>query len=55
MARLLILILILWIIKKIFRILLPTSKKSHKSPPENKSRQSRRNMDIQEGEFEDVE
>ena len=55
MSRLLIFILILWITNKIFRILLPASKKSHESPPENKPRQSRRNMDIQDGEFEDVE
>jgi len=55
MSRLLIFILILWITKKIFRILLPASKKSHNSSPEDKPRKSRRNMDIQEGEFEDVE
>ena len=55
MSRLLIFILILWITNKIFRILLPASKKSSKSPPENKPRQSRQNMDIQDGEFEDVE
>jgi len=55
MSRLLIFILILWITKKIFRTLLPASKKSHESPLENKPRQSRRNMDIQEGEFEDME
>ena len=55
MSRLLIFILILWITNKIFRILLPASKKSHESSPENKPRQSRRNMDIQDGEFEDVE
>ena len=55
MSRLLIFILILWITNKIFRILLPAFKKSHESSPENKPRQSRRNMDIQDGEFEDVE
>ena len=55
MSRLLIFILILWITNKIFRMLLPASKKSHESSPENKPRQSRRNMDIQDGEFEDVE
>lgn len=55
MSRLLIFILILWITNKIFRILLSASKKSHQSPLENKSRQSRQNMDIQDGEFEDVD
>ena len=55
MSRLLIFILILWITNKIFRILLPVSKNSHESPLENKPKQSRQNMDIQDGEFEDVD
>ena len=55
MLRLLTFLLMLWIINRVFRILLPASKKSSKSPPENKPRQSRRSMDIQDGEFEDVE
>ena len=55
MSRLLIFILILWITNKIFRILLPTSKKSHESSPENKPRQSRQNMDFKDGFFTDNE
>ena len=55
MYRLLIFFLILWIANKLFRTLLPASKKSHGSTIKNKPIKSRQNMDIQDGEFEDVE
>ncbi len=55
MSRLLTFIFLGWIINKFFRILFPVSKKSQEIPPENVPQKSRRNMDIQDAEFEDVE
>ena len=55
MSRLLTFIFLGWIINKVFRILFPISKRSQKIPPENGPPKSRQNMDIQDGEFEDVE
>ena len=54
MSRLLIIITILWIIKKFFQILLPESKNLSKSTHTYKSTKSRKNMDIQDAEFEEV-
>jgi len=55
MFRLLTFIFLAWIINKFFRILFSLSKKSQESPSENKPTNSRRYMDIQDAEFEDVE
>jgi len=55
MPRLLSFIFLVWIINKFFRLLFPVSKRSQEIPPENISQKSRRNMDIQDAEFEDVE
>ena len=55
MSRLLTFFFLVWIINKFSRILFSVSKRSKKNPPENVSQKSRRNMDIQDAEFEDVE
>jgi len=55
MSRFLTFIFLVWIINKFFRILFPVSKRSQEIPPENVPPKSRRNMDIQDAEFEDVE
>jgi hypothetical protein len=55
MFRLLTFILFVWILNKFFRILFPLSKGSQEMPPEKSPPKSRRNMDIQDAEFEDVE
>ena len=55
MSRLLSFIFLVWVINKFFRILFSISKRSKKNPPENIPQKSRRNMDIQDAEFEDVD
>jgi hypothetical protein len=55
MSKILTFILLFWIVRKFIRIIFPVSKKSYKSPLENKPRKSRTNMDIQDAEFEDME
>ena len=55
MFRLLIFIFLGWIANKCFRALFPVFSKSYKSSPENDQVRSRKNMDIQDAEFEDVE
>ena len=55
MSQLLKFIFLVWIINKFFRILFPLSKGSQEMPPEKSPPKSRRNMDIQDAEFEDVE
>ena len=55
MSRLLTFIFLVWIINKFFRILFPVSKRSQEIPSEKVPPKSRRNMDIQDAEFEDVD
>ena len=55
MSRLLTFIFLVWIMNKFFRILFPVSKRSQNNPPENVPQKSRRDMDIQDAEFEDLE
>ena len=55
MSRLLTFIFLAWIINKFLRMLFPESKKSRKTSPEKVSPKSRRNMDIQDAEFEDMD
>ncbi|MBC8311473.1 MAG: hypothetical protein H8E72_04160 [Candidatus Marinimicrobia bacterium] len=55
MFRLLTFILFVWIINKFFRTLFSLSQHSRDNSPEKSPPKSRRNMDIQDAEFEDVE
>ena len=55
MSRLFTFFFLVWIINKFFRILFPLSKRSQEIPPNDVPSKSRRNMDIQDAEFEDVE
>ena len=55
MSRLLTFIFLVWIINKFFRSLFTISKRSQEIPPGNGPQKSRRNMDIQDAEFEDME
>lgn len=55
MHRILIFIFIGWIINKLFRNLFFASKKSNQNHAENMPPKSRRNMDIQDAEFEDLD
>ena len=48
-------IILVWIINKFLRIIFSIFRKPHDATPENKPTKSRRNMDIQDAEFEDVE
>ena len=48
-------IILVWIINKLFRFISSIFKKSHDNTPETKPTKSRRNMDIQDAEFEDVD
>jgi hypothetical protein len=48
-------IILAWIINKFFRIIFSFFRKPKETTPENKPTKSRRNMDIQDAEFEDVE
>ena len=55
MSRLLTFIFLVWIINKFSRILFSVYKRSQEIPPKNVPQKSRRNMDIQDAEFEDVD
>ena len=48
-------IILAWIINKFFRIIFSIFRKPKETAPENKPTKSRKNMDIQDAEFEDVE